>query len=335
MKIYRKLITPVILLALILTYGTTAYRLITHDSLFNCFYMTLITLTTVGYGEIICDPDKIVLIRVVTIFLIIFGMGLLLYVASSVTAFFVEGQLTNIIRRNKMDKKIAKLNNHFIVCGAGSTGLHVIRELVDTNRDFVVIEHSLEKIEKLDEENNILYVTGDATHDETLISAGIEKAAGLITVLSSDKDNLFVTVTARQLRPDIKVVTRGVESGVEKKLYRAGADAVVFPNMIGGLRIVSEMIRPTVVSFLDYMLRDRKHAYRFEEISIPDKSAIIGKTLAECNIPEKTGIPILAIKLPSSKSFDFYPDGNKILEKGASLVVMSDIEGLKKIKSLL
>ncbi len=335
MNIRNRIIISVILILLVFVYGTVGYYFLTGSDWLNCLYMTVITLSTVGYGELIQGMSARPEVRIFTIILILAGVGLLLYAFSTITAFLVEGELTDIIRRNKMNRKISKLKNHFIVCGAGSTGQHVIRELIDTNREFVVIEKNEQRLGNIEDFEKILYIKGDATDDEILKKAGIEKARGLISVLSSDKDNLFVTISSRQLNPDIRIVSRGIETGVEKKLCKAGADDVVYPNQIGGMRIASEMIRPNVVSFLDYMLRDKEKAFRFEELAIKKDSGIAGKTIAESNLTEKAGIPILAIRKPGTEEYKLYPEPETELSPGTVLVVIGAKDTMKKLKGIV
>ena len=333
-KLYRKLFVSIGLLWLMLAYGTVGYHTITDADWLDCLYMTIITLSTVGYGEILSEmPD--VPVRLFTILLIALGMGVLLYTISTVTAFFVEGQLTDIIRRTKMDKTLGKMNDHYIICGVGQVGLHVVREMLETKRPFVVIEKNEEKLKAIDSADKSVYVIGDAASDDTLLKAGIHRAKGLISVLGSDKDNLFVTVTARQLKPDIRIVTQGLEAGVEGKLYKAGANAVVFANRIGGLRIASEMVRPAVVSFLDSMLRERKRAFRFEEVTIPPDSALIGQTIQETRLSEDAGIPILALKRAGTLEYDLYPDRQTVLQEDTTLVIMGDAESVQNFRELV
>lgn len=233
-----------------------------------------------------------------------------------------------------MEKNISKLNNHFIICGADTTGKFILEEMLKTNRQFVVIERDKNIVNELTGKN-MLVIEGDATHDEILISAGIKNAKGLISVLPSDKDNLFVVLTARGLNHNLRIVAKSVEEESAEKLRRAGADSIVSPNYIGGLRMVSEMIRPTVVSFLDTMLREKESTLRVEDVEIVPMSNFIEKTLEELRIPQKVNLIVVAIKHPKTGTFEFNPKGSSRLEKDDCLIVIGEIEEVDKLKELV
>ncbi len=259
-------------------------------------------------------------------------MGSILFVVSTVTGFIIEGELTNVFGRRKMLKEISILRNHFIVCGIGDIGRIVVKELKQTQRDFVVVDTDSEKLEKLCAMEKILYINDDATHDEALISAGIHKAHGLITILPDDKDNLFVTLTAKQLNPDLRIVSKGLDDHTIKKLKMAGADSVVLPNFIGGLRMVSELVRPAAVSFLDKMLRTQKgKSYRIEEVTIPVGSKFIGQTLSQADLLHRTRVLIVAMK-GKKGDFIYNPESTSIINNKTVIVVLGESLETKRVR---
>lgn len=327
----HKLTVALLIFLSVFIIGIVGYMVIEGWSFFDACYMTVITLATVGYGEI---NTLNAAGRIFTMFLILGGMGVLLYVVSTFTAFFVGGELKDILRRRKMEKSIDSLNEHYILCGAGRTGSVVIEELMATKRNFVVIEKNTELVRKF-AEMGCLCMEGNATEDEVLLEAGVKRARGLIAMLSTDSDNLFVVLTAKGLNPNLRVVARIIDESAAVKFKKAGADAVVSPNYIGGLRIISEMVRPQVVSFLDIMMREKEGALRVEDVKIPDSSHTVGKTLAELNIPEKTGLIVLAVKNMNSSTYQFNPTSHKKIEKGDYLIVMGSVDQLAKLRDLI
>ena len=222
-----------------------------------------------------------------------------------------------------MQKAIGKLENHFIVCGGGDTGRHIVKELIATERPFVLIEMSHEILDSLHAAfgEDFPVVIGDATEDEHLIEAGIERAAGLFSSIGNDKENLIVTVSARLLNPDLRIVCKCVESMTENKIRKAGADIVISPNRIGGLRMISEMVRPTVVSFLDVMLRDEDRRLRVEESKIGSGSRLEGRTVAELRKLHVGDVLLVALRLPDGE-WIYNPDDEVKLKAGITLIFM-------------
>ncbi|MFI5360631.1 MAG: potassium channel family protein [Elusimicrobiota bacterium] len=261
-----------------LAVGTLGYKLIEGWSLFDALYMTVITVGTVGYGE---THPLSTAGRAFTIFLILGGIGLFTYGFSTIAAVVIEGQLSEAIRRRRMEKKIQELSGHFVVCGAGHTGGVICAELRKTGRRFVVVDRDQSAIDKLAERlgGDFPHIAGDGSDDEVLRRAGVERATGVFAVLATDQDNAFVVLSAKVLNPKARVLACQKSLGVREKLMRSGADGVVDPEFIGGLRLASEMIRPLTVGFLDSMLREKETHVRFDEVTVPPTSALVGREI--------------------------------------------------------
>lgn len=322
----KKLISILILLLLILIAGILGYHLIEGWSFFDSLYMTVITLATVGYSEIHPLSRGG---RLFTILMIMGGMGIILYGISEFTKFLIEGEMTGYLRSRKMKATIAKLSDHYVLCGSGAKGQHVLEELVRTRRMCVVIDNDPEKVRHLIE-RGITTVEGDATEDETLLAAGTERARGLIAALPADKDNLYVVITARGVNPHLRIVTKVNELSARAKFLRSGADSVVSANFIGGLRMVSEMIRPTTVQFLDTMLRDDS-TLRVEDVLIPPTSKHQGQSIAAIDALKKSGALVLSIK--RDHDFQFNPSPDTILQPNDSLILMGNPEQIQMVRS--
>lgn len=330
MTIQRKLLLAGLSVGFIFIGGISGYILIEKWSLLDAIYMTTITLTTVGFGEVNkLSPHG----RIFTMVLLVCGMGVLFYGLSTVTAFIIEGEFKDILGRRKMEKEISKLKNHIILCGIGKTGRHILEEFTKTKTPFVVIEQNNNRINQMQKLDTFLYLEGDSTTSELLIKAGIERAKGLITTLPSDKDNLFVILTARDLNPKLKIVSRAIEEESVHKLSKVGADVVISPNAIGGLRMASEMIRPTVVSFLDIMMRDPQHTMRMEEIRVPQDSKLIGQSIKQGAIQEKTGLLVIALK-KADGSYLFNPPSKTQIEEQDMLIVCGTKEQIEKLREV-
>lgn len=329
--VYRKIGYFSLLIALVILSGVLGYHLIEGWPLFDGLYMTVITLATIGYGETHpLSHDG----RLFTMLLILFGSGVLLYAVSSLTAYIIEGELTHALRRSRMQNTINKLRGHYIVCGHGSTGRYAVEELHKTGRKLVVIEKDGQKLEQL-AERHILYVEGDATLDESLLAAGILHAGGLIAALHTDAENLFLVLTAKTLNPTLRVIAKAVEEASQKKLKSVGADGVVLPNHIGGLRLVSELVRPAVVTFLDVMLREKDQAIRVEEIRMPLEANAAGSALEDLGLQSVEGVSLVAIMKHSSGQYLFNPHPATAVDAGDTLLFMGEAVRIKEIAERL
>lgn len=311
--------------------GVIGYRIIGEDitcvdhpcGWLDATYMTVITLTTVGYGEIV-PLEKSPEGRVFTMLLLMFGVGAFVLFFSSITAFVVEGRLQQALWRRKMSKKIAAMRGHVVVCGGGHTGRHIVRELVQTGRPFVLIDNQKSVLDELHQNvgvEEVAFVEGDATDDEVLETAGVERASGLVACLSSDKDNLILTVSARLKNPGMRIVCRSIDARIEEKLRRSGADSVISPNRIGGLRMVSELVRPAAVSFLDLMLRESSKAFRVESADVRAGSSLDGTALGSVRARAPKELLVLAVK-DADGHFRLNPDDGLRLGPGMSVIYL-------------
>ena len=326
--LYKRLIWIFLALSGIIVTGTAGYYLIEGWSPLESLYMTVITISSVGFMEV---HPLAASGRIFTIFLILCGSGVLIYCVSLITAFIVEGELTDVIRRRKMIRRIGDLKGHYIVCGADQTGLYVIEELVKTKRNFVVIEKDTAKIKQL-MGRDILCIEGNASHYAVLEQAGILSAKGFITSLSTDAENLFVVLTAKKLNPSLRVISKAIEEESEQKIRMVGADGVVTPNFIGGLRMVSEMVRPAVVNFLDIMLRSKDQTIRIDEIDLSKGSHFIGKSIKDTGVLDTEGVSVVALRDLVADSYLFNPSGKVRLHENNIIIIMGNVDVINKIK---
>jgi voltage-gated potassium channel len=334
----RRLVVAVMVLAVIAACGSLGFYTLGHGrwGLGECVYMTVITLSTVGFGEL-SQMHEVPGARPLTIMLIISGVGALAYVQGNLTALLVEGVIGQAWRRNRMQKAISKLEGHVVVAGAGSTGKHVIEELIATHTPFVVIDRNRDHLERISldlAEGKMLFVHGDATDDHVLVEAGVPRARGVVAALTQDKDNLFVTLSARSLNANARIVSKIVEDHAAAKMLKAGASAAVNPTMIGGRRMASELIRPEVNEFLDHMLRDKSKNLRIEEVQVPARSSFIGQTLKDTPIRRETRLLVVAVR-DKNRDFVYNPDPDHVIEGGMTLIVMGEAESVMKLRRIL
>ena len=333
----RRLLTAAGVLVFVLVLGATGYHQLGTGrwTWSDCFYMTVITLSTVGYGETLAGFDTVPLARPWTVGLILLGSGTLVYFVSTFTALIVEGDLGGALRRNRMRKRVEGMKDHVIVCGVGTTGIHVVAELVATETPFVAIDQNEERLVRLQEEHGdkvMHWVLGDATDDEVLRDAGIERCRGVVAALHDDKDNLFVTVTVRALNPRARIVAKAIEPTAVEKMRRAGADSVVSTNYIGGMRLVSEMIRPQVTQFLDQMLRDRTKNLRIEEVEVPAGSPLVGLALRDTGIRKAADVLVIAVREPGGEIVH-NPPPTSVLSAGLTLIVLARTKDVQRLRA--
>ncbi len=337
-SIVGRLLVAMLCVALVTFVGGSGIFLLGHGrwSIGESLYMAIISASTVGFGEL-PELDRVPGARAVTVGTILAGVAAFAYFQSVLTATIVEGVLGHAWRRKSMDRRIAELSDHFVVAGVGTTGRHIIEELVATGRPYVAIDRTTEGLERVNTEiadGKMLYVCGNATEDHTLIAAGVERAAGVIAALTDDQDNLYVTLSARTLNARARIVTKVIEPEAMHKMLRAGANATVSPNMIGGRRLVSEMVRPAVVEFLDQMMRDKEQPFRFEEVPVPENSAAAGRTLASLDIRRVSNALVVAVR-DRDRKFTNNPGPDYVIQGGTVLLVLGDTREAVKLAKLL
>ena len=297
--------------------------------------MTIITLTTVGFGEVIELP-QVPGARLFTILILFSGLGVAAYFVSTLTAFLVEGELTNVFWRKKMEKQIRKLNGHIIVCGDEATGVgyYVIKELHQTKTPFMLIGKDEQMIRSMQEHfGDFPALVGDPTHADYLLAAGVQKARGVVSALADDKDNLCVVVTCKQLNSRLTLLSSCRDSEFAGKLELLGAE-VVLPNSIGGLRIASQIIRPLVVRYLDLMMRDKNCVVRIEDITLAEKSPLVGRQVRDINFPDFTQLLVLALIRAGNPSPIYNPQRSLGVEAGDTLVLQADVGSLARFREI-
>jgi len=329
----KRIYISILLFIAIFLVGVVGFRFFGGHgwTLLDSIYMTAITISTIGYEEVV-DMSANPAARIFTILFIILSLGTIAFAVSSITAFIVEGELKSILGRRRMEKEIAKLKDHYIICGSDETAQTIIQELLLTKRGFVVIEPDRERIEKLASLGNILFVQGDPSEDAVLLKAGLDRAKGILPSLPTDEANLFVTITARSLNPRVRIVAKGIDIKSHDKMKKAGADSVVSPTFIGGMRMVSDMVRPAVVTFLDMMLRDKEQVLRVEEVAVSEGSALAGKTIEEAKLEEKTGALLVALKKAETKGYEFNPPKGRKIQENDILIFIGSPEKLSALR---
>ena len=315
-----------IFIVILVAIGAVGFHVIEGWSLLESFYVTVMTLTTVGYGDFAPQSRTGMFFTVV---LVSFGVGTMLYTVGLVAQTMVEGRLTTLLGRGKMEKAIDKMKNHYIVCGCGRIGYLICRELAAEKVDFVVVDNNPEVIQKIGEEG-FVYFRGDAIHDKCLIGAGIKRAKGIVCVLPTDAQNLYVILTAKELNPDIWILSRSEEEESEHRLLRAGANRVMSPYTLGGTRMAMAILRPAMLDFIEITTRRQSLELRMDELEICEGSPLIGKSLEESEIRQRYGLIIVAVKKDSGKMI-FNPVASYVIQGGDKLIALGEEDNVSKL----
>lgn len=318
-----------IVVILFFVIAVVGFMVTLHLSFIDALYMTVITISTVGYESI---GEMGTAGKIFSIFVIVVSVGIIGYLLSEIFRFLSEGNINESWRFKKMNKEIEKLENHIIVCGAGESGSHVIKELIKKNANFVVIENDPDVIYEL-KEQNCLYIEDDATNEEALIQAKIHDARGLITTLPTDADNVFVVLTARVLNPKLHIISRSHEVSSRNKLIRAGANNVVSPDEIGGKKMANLMLSPHIQFFVDNIIDTKNVSIDMEEVVIHPESELINKKLRNSGIADKAGLIVLAIRRGEDE-FIFNPKADEILNVDDKMIVVGSKEQIKKLEGM-
>jgi voltage-gated potassium channel len=328
MERLHNIFIALILLGLVLIMGTAGYIFYEHWTLLEAFYMTVVTISTVGFGEVHPLSEAG---RLFTSFLIVSGTGILAYTLGSLVQFMVEGKFREIIGIKKMQQQIDQLNAHYIICGYGRIGRYISNEFSANGLEFVIVEQNADVCEML-KKDGYLYIQGDATVDATLESAGINRARGIVTAVTSDTDNVYITLTARGLNPELYILARSGEDSTEKKLIRAGASKVVSPYTIGASRMAQAILRPSVVDFIDIATGYHHLELQIEEIRVGHDSQLVGKTLQNSPIRSTHNIIIVAIRKSGASNMTFNPAASTEINADDTLIILGKPDAIKKLE---
>ena len=326
----KHLVISIALSLIIIFTGTAGYMIIEDWRFLDALYMTIITISTVGYREVNQVGD---LGRIFTIIVVFTGVGFSLYIAGAVVQFMVEGRMRIILGRRRLDKKINRLKNHYIVCGYGRIGRVLCGNLRRKPLDVVVIENNPDLIAVMDSDG-VLYISGDASDEDLLIKAGIERADGLVAVLATDTDIVFLVLTARQLAPNLKIIARASQRATKRKLKAAGADSVESPYEMGAASMAQRIIRPTVTSFLDLAFAHKRKDILMEEIPVSDLSELVNVQLKDSGIRQNYNLIIIAIKKPDGGML-FNPSFEAAIMPGDTVIAVGEEENLQKLAKIL
>ena len=325
----RRLLTVAALLVGLWIFGIAGYVIIEGWDVLDAIYMTTISLTTVGYNEVHPLSQAG---RIFTALLIVMGVGFFFYAFGVLAEAIIEGHLKGLLGKRKMEKTISRLKQHFIICGYGRIGTSICKIFKERKYPFVVIENDPAAIQEI-EKNDFLYVAGNATHDEILIQSGIERAKGIVCVLSTDAYNVYITLAARSLNPGLLILARADDADAEKMMIQAGADRVISPYEIGARRMALAVLQPTVTEFLDLAVHSSTLDLAIEQVEIVFKSSLDGVSLLDAALRQKLGVTVLAVQ-QSGGEMILSLDPGYVIKGGDILVALGNRKGLDALREL-
>ncbi|MEW6327889.1 MAG: potassium channel protein [Thermodesulfobacteriota bacterium] len=326
----RNILIGITILIFVIAFGTSGYMFFEKWDFLDALYMTIITLTTVGYGEVRPLSSSG---RVFTICLLIMGVGFVFYMFGTITQIMVEGQFRKLLGRRKLEKQLAALKDHYIICGYGRIGQIISREIAKKPLPLVIIERSPDLIKTIEEQGH-LFIEGDATQEDTLLKANIQKAKGLVATVSSDADNVYIILTARSLNPGLYIMARVVDEKAERNLLQAGANRVISPYHIGARKMAQAILRPAVTDFIELAVHRGGIELQIEEIPVRAPSRITDVPLKESGIRQELGLIIIAIQRASGEMLYNPPPGARI-QVGDILIAMGAPESLGKLEKMV
>ena len=325
----QKVLLYILAAALLISFGTVGYMTIEGWRFMDALYMTIITLTTVGYGEVNTVGE---IGRLFTVALLLIGVSFFVFVTSNIIQFLVEGRIRLVLGRRKLDTQINKLNDHFIICGYGRIGRVLTQYLVQRYIDVVIIEKNADRTHRMDEDG-VLYLVGEATDEKLLERAGIHRARGMVTAVATDADNVFLVLIAKQLNPNLFIVARASQDSAKKTLEAAGADKVISPYDLGARRMAHAILRPTVIKFLELAFADDSTDIQLEEVRVSPTSELVGVSMKDSGIRQHLDMIIIAIRKPDDRMV-FNPKADTVFEADDVIVVVGCARSLKQLERM-
>ncbi len=330
-KSHSKFLQATALLSFSLIVGTVGYMLIEDYGFIDALFMAVITISTVGYGEVVPLSDTG---KLFTSIYIILNLGLFAYVVSMVTSYLVEGELSNVFKNLFfLGREVKEMKNHTIICGFGRNGSQACEELLKNKTEMVIVENDSDLVKSISNPSEVEILIGDATADDILKEAGIMNAASIITTLPSDADNVFISLTAKELNPKIKIIARASDNNSEKKLHRAGATHVVMPDKLGGIHMAQLIAKPYVIEFLELLSGAADESVVLDEIYFDElKEMYHQKSIAELDIRKNAGVTVVGLKV-ENEGFKFNPDGSTVIQHGDVLIILGNQQKINDFRN--